>query len=449
MLEKMNMTTKNPAASFVICPRWLVPVEPLGLVLEEHAVVVEDGRIQAILPCAELSSEQRALERVDLPEHALLPGLINMHTHSAMSLLRGLADDLPLMDWLENHIWPAETASVGVEYARDGVRLAAAEYLRGGVTCFNDNYFFPDVAAEVAQEAGMRVTVGYPVIKVPTAWAKSAEEYFARALEVQQNLSGDPLVRTAFAPHAPYTVTDESFHKIRELSEAWDIPVHLHLHETAGEVDAGVHETGMRPFTRIQRLGLMNSRMISVHMTQLTHAEVAVLAETGAHVVHCPESNMKLGSGICPTAELTAAGVNVCIGTDGAASNNDLDMWGEMRSAAFLAKGSTGNPQALPAAQVLRMATLNGAIALGLGDETGSIEVGKSADFCAVNLNEPETQPVYHVISNLVYATGRHQVSDVWVAGRRLLQQRQLTRLDLPAIIGKAREWGERLRQWA
>lgn len=442
------METSSTSA-YVVTPRWLIPVEPHAQVLEEHALVVCDGRIDAIVPVAELSSEQQALERVDLPHHALLPGLINMHCHSMMALLRGLADDLPLMDWLENHIWPAETACVGEEYARDGMRLAAAEYIRGGTICFNDNYFYPDISAEVAREAGMRATVGFPIIKVPTSWATTAEEYFARGLEVHTALKDDPLINTAFCPHAPYTVTDESFNRIRDLSEELDIPVHLHLHETAGEVDAGVHETGVRPFARISQLGLMNERMISVHMTQLTHDEISELAETGAHVVHCPESNLKLGSGICPTSELLAAGVNVCIGTDGAASNNDLDMWGEMRTAAMLAKGATGDPQVLPAATVLRMATLNGAKALGIDAETGSLEVGKSADFCAVDMNHPETQPVHHIISSLIYAVGRHQVSDVWVAGRRLLQQGELTTLDLPQILNRAEAWRERLKEWA
>lgn len=435
--------------SFVVKPRWLIPVVPEGQVLEQHALVVRDGRIDAILPLAEMSAELKAMEQVELPHHALLPGLINMHTHSMMTLLRGLADDLPLMEWLEEHIWPAETASVGEEYALDGMRLAAAEYIRGGVTCFNDNYFYPNISAQVARDVGLRATVGFPVIKVPTAWASSDEEYFARGLEVHEEWKSHSLVRTAFAPHAPYTVTDESFARIRDLSEQLDIPVHLHLHETAGEVEAGIHETGLRPFERIRRLGLVNERLISVHMTQLTHEEIATLAKTGAHVVHCPESNLKLGSGICPTAELVKAGVNLCIATDGAASNNDLDMWSEMRTASFLAKGSTGNTQVLPAPTMLTLATINGAKALGIDAETGSLEVGKSADLCAVDLSYPETQPSYHVISTIIYAMGRHQVSDTWVAGRRLLNSGQLTTLDLPAIMTKAAEWRERLQEWA
>ncbi|GAB4185830.1 MAG: TRZ/ATZ family hydrolase [Wenzhouxiangellaceae bacterium] len=434
---------------YALAPRWLVTMAPTGQVLEEHVVVVESGRVAAVLPRAELAGRYSGIDVRELPDHALMPGLINMHTHSAMSLLRGLADDLPLMTWLEDHIWPAETACVGHDYARDGMELAVAEMLRCGVTCFNDNYFFPDIAAAVARKAGIRATLGLPIIKVPTAWAKTADEYFSRGLEVYEELRGDPLLRVAFAPHAPYTVSDESFTRISQLAAEMDVRVHLHLHETDGEVASAVAMSGMRPMARMTQLGLMNERLIAVHMTQLNDAEIDQLVEHGVHVAHCPESNLKLGSGVCPTAELMARGVNVCLGTDGAASNNDLDMWGEMRSAAFLAKGSSRDPQVLPAAEVLAMATINGARALGIADETGSIEVGKSADFCAINLDEPETQPVHHVISTLVYAAARHQVSDVWVAGRQLLAQRRLQTLDEADIKRRAATWSERLKQWA
>lgn len=433
----------------MITPRWLISMQPVGEVLENHAVVVDAGRIVAVLPRQEAESRYSAAVRVDLPRHVLLPGLINMHTHSAMSLLRGLADDVPLMDWLENHIWPAETIHVGPQYARDGVELAAAEMLRGGVTCFNDNYFFPDIAADVARKAGMRATVGFPIIKVPTAWAKTADEYITKGLAVHQSLQGETLLRTAFAPHAPYTVSDDSFRRLRDLSEELNIPIHLHLHETAGEVRQGVAEYGLRPFDRIQKLGLLNPRLIAVHMTQMSEDEVQLSAEHGVNIVHCPESNLKLGSGICPTAELLRHGVNLCVGTDGAASNNDLDMWGEMRTASFLAKGTTGDPQVLDAPTILAMGTIHGARALGLGDETGSIEVGKSADFCAMNLDYPETQPVHNVISTIVYAAGRHQVSDVWVAGKRLLDNGELTTLDLDDIMQRAKAWQPRLKEWA
>jgi len=425
--------------------RWVVPVEPHAVVLENHAVVVEGGRIVALLPIADARTSYAPRERVELPEHALIPGLINSHTHNPMTLLRGLADDLPLMVWLQQHIWPAEAKVMGPEFVRDGVELAVAEMLRGGTTCANENYFFPDVIGATYRRMGFRAVVGLPVIDFPTAWARTQDEYFERAGEVHDSFIGDSLVSTAFAPHAPYTVSDESFERIRVLSDQLDIPVHLHTHETAHEVDEEKAKSGLRPFQRLQKLGLVNDRLIAVHMTQLTEGEIAACAAAGVSVVHCPESNLKLASGFCPAENLRLAGVNVALGTDGCASNNDLDMFGEMRTAALLAKAVAGNAAAFDAAFALRAATLNGARAIGLDAQVGSIEVGKQADLAAVRLSDIETQPMFHVISQLVYATGRHQVSDVWIAGRRKLAARELVGVDTRAILDKTRAWRERI----
>ncbi|MGB5939598.1 MAG: TRZ/ATZ family hydrolase [Rhodanobacter sp.] len=429
----------------VIEARWVVPVEPHAVVLENHAVAVQDGRIVALLPIADARAAYVPRERVELGEHALIPGLVNSHTHNPMTLLRGLADDLPLMVWLQQHIWPAEARVMGAEFVRDGVELAVAEMLRGGTTCANENYFFPDVIGASYRKLGFRAVVGLPVIEFPTAWAKSQDEYFERAGAVHDSFRGDRLVTTAFAPHAPYTVSDESFERIRLLSDQLDIPVHLHTHETAHEVEDEKAKSGLRPFQRLQKLGLVNDRLIAVHMTQLTDGEIAACAAAGVSVVHCPESNLKLASGFCPAEKLRAAGVNLALGTDGCASNNDLDMFGEMRTAALLAKAVAGDAAAFDAAFALRAATLNGAKAIGLEAKIGSIEVGKQADFAAVRLGELETQPLFHVISQLVYATGRHQVSDVWIAGRRKLAGRELVGMDTAAILERTRAWRERI----
>ncbi|HMA98497.1 MAG TPA: TRZ/ATZ family hydrolase [Wenzhouxiangella sp.] len=428
-----------------LLPDWIVPVRPGGEVLEQHALVMRDETISAIIPREKLADAFPDAARVELPGRVLLPGLINAHAHSAMTLLRGLADDLPLMVWLEDHIWPAEQQCVGPDYVRVGTELALAEMLLGGTTCFNDNYFFPDVAARTAIRAGMRATVGIPVISVPTAWATSEDEYFSRGLTVHQDLLDEPLVRTAFAPHAPYTVSDSAFRRIRELAEELDIPVHLHLLEAAGEIDSSQQQYRCHPIDRLDQLGLFNDRLLAVHMTQLTASDMDRVARAGVHVLHCPASNLKLASGMCPVAELVGRGVNVCIGTDGAASNNTLDMFAETRLAALLAKGYSGNPEAVPAHAALEMATFNAARALGLEDEIGSLEAGKQADLIAVDLDRMETLPVHHVISQLVYATGRHQVTDVWVAGQRLVRDSALQTLDESRIRQEAAVWQRRL----
>ena len=438
------MTALQPI-DLLIEARWVIPVEPHGAVLENHAVAVRDGAIVEVLPGANVAAKYAPRERVALAEHALIPGLVNAHTHNPMTLLRGVADDLPLMVWLKDHIWPVEARVIGPEFVRDGVELAIAEMLRGGTTCCNENYFYPDVQAATYRRHGFRAVVGLPIIEFPSAWAQTRDEYFEHALAVHDECKGDVLIRTAFAPHAPYTVADESFERIRTLADQLDLPVHLHLHETAHEVEEAKRETGLRPFQRMQRLGLVNDRLIAVHMTQLTEGEIAACAEAGVSVVHCPESNLKLASGFCPAEELRHAGVNLALGTDGCASNNDLDMFGELRTAALLAKGVAGDARAFDAAYALRAATLNGARAIGFGDVAGSIEPGKRADLAAVRLAETETVPLYNAISQLVYAASRRQVSDVWIDGAHKLANGALVDFDLHGTLEKARRWRERI----
>ena len=428
----------------LIKARWVAPVARPG-VLEQHAVALRQGRIVDLLPAGEAAARYQADEVLERPAHLLIPGLVNAHTHAAMTLLRGLADDIPLMQWLQEHIWPAEQRWMSAEFVEHGTELAMAEMLLGGTTTFNDMYFFPEVVARAATRIGMRACVGMILIKFPTVWAGDMAEYLRKGLALRDEYKGHPLVSTAFAPHAPYTVDDEYLAKIRRLADELEVPVHTHVHETAEEVMASVVDSGERPFARLDRLGLVSPMLMAVHMTQLEDAEIERLAATGASVVHCPESNLKLASGFSPVARLVEAGVNVCLGTDGAASNNDLDMLGEMRTAALLAKGVAGRADAVTAEQVLAMATRNGARALGLGEETGSIEPGKWADLCCVDLGRPGTSPVYDPVAQLVYAASRDQVADVWVAGRRMVAEGRLTRLDPVAIARQAEDWRSRI----
>jgi 5-methylthioadenosine/S-adenosylhomocysteine deaminase len=429
----------------IIIPRWIIPVQPQGKVLENQALVIRSGRIDAICPAAEAKAMAPEAEIIERPGHVLLPGFINAHGHSAMSLMRGYADDIPLQEWLSEHIWPAEGEWVSAEFVRDGTLLAIAEMLKSGTTCFNDMYFFPDEIATIASETGIRANVGMIVLDVPTAWAKDFDEYLTKGIAVADRFREHPLINTVFAPHSPYLVSAEHMQRLAVLANELDTRVHIHVAETADEVWESVEKHNQRPVERIAKAGLLNQQLLAVHMTQLTEAEIGEVATAGASVVHCPESNMKLASGVCPVPALIDAGVNVALGTDGAASNNDLDMIGEMRSAALLAKGSTGNAKALPAEQVLAMATINGAKALGIADEIGSIEVGKAADMICINLDQLSTQPVYNPISQVVYAASRDQVTDVWVAGKQLLNNRTLTSIDEQAVIEMAKAWQQRI----
>ena len=429
----------------LIHARWVIPVEPDCTVLEYHSIAIDEGRLTAILPSSEARQSYQAQLTLELGQHALIPGLVNTHTHAAMTLLRGIADDLHLMDWLQHHIWPAEQKWVSEQFVHDGTQLAVAEMLRSATTCFNDMNFFPEVTARVAASSGIRACVGMILLDFPTAYAENPERYLAKGLALHDEYRHHPLIRCAFAPHAPYTVSDPPLKKVQILADELDLPVHIHLHETASEIENSLKTCGQRPLQRLQQLGLLSPALLGVHMTQLEDDEIQRLGESGASVVHCPESNLKLASGFCPVQRLIDAGVNVALGTDGAASNNDLDMLGEMRTAALLAKAVHGDASALPAHSVLRMATLNGARALGLADETGSLEVGKWADIAAVDLETLETSPLYNPVSQLVYAAGREQVTDVWVAGQHVLKDRELTHLDTRKLIHRALEWQQRI----
>ena len=430
----------------LIEPRWLIPVEPAGLTLEDHAVAIQDGHIVGVLPAAEARARFSPKERVTLPSHVLIPGLVNLHCHAAMTLLRGYADDLPLMTWLKEYIWPAEGRLVSPAFVRDGTLLACAEMLRGGITCFNDMYFYPQAAAEAALGMGMRAALGIIVTEFPTPYADDADDYFKKGLLVRDEFAQEKLLSFCLAPHAPYTVSDRSFERVQTLAEQLDLPIHVHLHETATEVDESVARHGVRPLERLDRLGLVSPRLIAVHGVHLNEDELALLARNGASLAHCPTSNMKLASGIAPIASAAARGVNLGLGSDGAASNNRLDLFQEMRQAALLAKVSRGDAAVLDAHQVLSMATLGGARALGLETRIGSIVQGKEADLCAVNLGAPELAPCYHPVSHLIYAAGREHVSHVWVAGApRVIEGKLLQNIKV-AWLDVASHWQNRLR---
>jgi 5-methylthioadenosine/S-adenosylhomocysteine deaminase len=439
------MNFQTAPADTVIEARWVIPVEPADALLTDHSIVITDGLIAAVLPTAEARTRYSPRQRVELPVHAVIPGLINLHTHAAMTLMRGLADDLALMDWLNHHIWPAELKHVSDPYVYDGTRLACAEMLRGGVTCFNDMYFFPQAAARAACDAGMRAAIGLIVTEFPSPYASDAQDYLSKGFAVRDEMRNEPLLSFCLAPHAPYTVSDQSLRQIATYASELDLPVHMHVHETFAEVEQSLASHGMRPLRRLADLGLLGPGLIAVHAVHLDESEIALFARHGCHVAHCPSSNLKLASGVAPIRALLEAGVNVGLGTDGAASNNRLDLFAEIRLAALLAKGTSGDPTAIPASRALEMGTLSAARALGLDERIGSLTPGKCADITAVRLDDIETSPCYDPRSHLVYASGREHVSHVWVNGRLVLDDRQLTTMDMHEITARAAYWHDRI----
>jgi 5-methylthioadenosine/S-adenosylhomocysteine deaminase len=437
----------NSLSEFVdtlIHPGWIIPVIPEGDVLTGFSIALRDDKIVAILPTQE-TTYITARDTYTLPEHVLIPGLVNAHGHAAMSLLRGYADDLPLTPWLEKFIWPAEATHVSEEFVRDGVELAIVEMIRSGTTSFTDMYFFPDIAANTAQSMGMRAQIAFPVFDFPTIWAKDGDEYISKGLSLRDKLKHSELVSVVFGPHAPYTVNEENLTKVATLAAQLDVAVHIHLHETQGEVHQGVEQNGERPIDTLHRLGLLGPKTQCVHMTDLGEQDIDLLQATAAHVIHCPASNMKLASGTCPVSKLLSRGINVALGTDGAASNNSLNLFNEIRTAALLAKLHTGDASALSAQQALSMATINGARAMGMGDSLGSIEVGKLADLVALDMNSPETMPVYNPLSQLVYACNGSQVTHSWINGKLVLENRTLKNVDLDSVIQKTQKWRHRI----
>lgn len=436
------------AIDTLIEARHIIPVEPAGMILEDHALAIDRGVIIAIAPASELLGRFSPREHLQLDDHVLIPGLINLHTHAAMSLFRGMADDLPLLDWLQKHIWPAEQAFVSADFVRDGTRLACAEMLLGGITCFNDMYFFPEQAIEAASEMGMRATIGLTVLDFPNAWARDGEDHLQKGLEVFNRFqnTNNNLVRFALAPHAPYTVSDATLTRILTLADELDLPIHIHVHETRMEVEGSINEYGIRPLQRLERLGLLSPRVIAVHAVDINHDDIQHLTLYDVSVAHCPISNLKLGSGIAPVMNLLNSGVNIGLGTDGCASNNRLDILSEMRFASLLAKGNLQDPSILGAHQALHMATLGGAKALGIEQFTGSLLSGKAADLCAIRLHgNILTTPCFNPASHLLHVSERSHVDHVWVAGKQRVRQGKLVGVDPIPLLNSAKIWQNKI----
>jgi len=425
----------------LINSRWIIPVVPENRVFENCALAIDQQKIVGIYPQAEAQSKFDPLSVVDLADHILMPGLVNAHGHAAMSLLRGYADDLPLQPWLEDHIWPVEARVLSAEFVADGTNLAMAEMIKTGTTCFADMYFFADTVAEQVQRSGMRSQIGFTVFDFPTAGGKDPDDYIHKGLQLRDIYKGDGLIKIACAPHAPYTVGDETMRRIATYANELDMPVHIHCHETAQEVADSLKLYGCRPLQRLDDLGVLLPQTQLVHMTQIDDSDIRLIQDNNCHVVHCPESNLKLASGFCPVGKLIDAGVNVALGTDGAASNNDLDLFGELKTAALLAKAVADDASVLDAHAALRMATINGAKALGWDDQIGSLEAGKSADMIAVEISSLSQKPLYNPASQLVYSNAGSQVTHSWVAGKALLRERNLVTLDEDNLIRRADAW--------
>lgn len=428
----------------IVEPDWIVPVVPAGAVFQGCALAVHHGRIEAISPVDEIRANYRATEHVVLPDQVLIPGLVNAHGHAAMSLLRGFADDLPLESWLNDHIWPAEAQWVSDQFVRDGAQIACAEMIQSGTTCFSDMYFYPDITAEVANQAGLRSRIAFPIIDFPSAWASGPDEYLHKGLELYDQYKNHPLVSVAFGPHAPYTVNDQTLERVAVLSEELDTAIHIHLHETKTEVANSMQQHGESGVAHMEKLGILGPRTEAVHMTQLTDEDIEIVKKTNTSVIHCPKSNLKLASGLCPTAKLLDHGITVGLGTDSAASNNCLNMLEEMRFASLIAKVAAEDSTAVSAEQSLHMATLGSAKAMGLDQDIGSLEVGKAADMVSLRVDQTQTQPLYNLISQLVYSV-QTQATNSWVAGKRLLADGHLTSLNETELLAKAADWQQRI----
>ena len=444
-VNELSQTTVN--ADLMIEARWIATVVSNQPILENHTVIVRDGLIVEILPIAEARQKYVATSLVCLDDHVLIPGLINLHTHAAMSLMRGIADDMPLMTWLNDHIWPAEKNILSVRYVHDATILACAEMLSGGITCFNDMYFYPQATAAAASQVGMRANLGLVVLEFPSAYANDADDYLQKGVDAHDSWRNNPLITSSIAPHAPYTVSNQTFQKVITYAEQLGLNIHTHLHETREEIAQSEAQYGLRPLQRIAEFGLLGPNLVAAHCVHLQSNEIDLLAEYGCHVAHCPSSNLKLASGIAPVAQLLAKDVNVGLGTDGAASNNRIDIFTEMRLSALLAKGVSEDATVLPAHQALEMATINAAKAMGLDHKIGSIEIGKLADLAAVKMSDLATAPYYDPISHLVYSCGREHVTHTWVAGELRYSNGVYANIEPIELMDIINTWQPKLRQ--
>ncbi len=428
---------------------FIIPVVPKGEILTDHAVVVKDGKILAIAPQQFCDENFYSNDNQIFESHVIMPGLINAHGHAAMTLFRGLADDLPLMEWLSDHIWPAEGKWVSEEFVYDGTKLAIAEMIRSGTSCFSDMYFFPEKAAKAAVEMGIRAQLCCPILDFPTAWGAGPEEYITKTMALHEQYRNNDSIQIAFGPHAPYTVSDAPLEKIKKLAIENKMQVQIHLHETQFEIDEALQHSGLRPIERLANIGLIGQDLSlqCVHMTALDEQDITILQNSNVHIIHCPESNLKLASGFCETDKLLKKNINVALGTDGAASNNDLDMFGEMRTAALIAKPVAKDASAFNAITAIEAATINGAKALSIDHLTGSLEPGKSADFIAIDLNKLNSRPSYNIHSDIVYSINSQQVSNHWIQGKQLLKNGKFVDIDESAILKNAQAWANKIQE--
>jgi len=413
------------------------------------AIAINKGLIVAIDNKATIEQEYQSNEHYTLESHLLMPGLINAHGHSAMSLFRGFADDMPLMQWLEEKIWPLENQWVSADFVYTGTKLAIAEMLRSGTTCYSDMYFFPESAAKAAQESGMRCQLSFPVFDFPCSWGDGADDYLAKGEALMQQFQNHTRISVIPGPHAPYTVNNDNLIKAKALADKYHCGLQIHLHETAFEVEQSLSDYGQRPLARLDALGILNRQTQAVHMTTLNDEDISLCQQHGLSVIHCPESNLKLASGFCPSQKLIDAGINLALGTDGAASNNDLDLFGELRTAALIAKASHQDPSAFNAHTALKAATINGAKALDLEHITGSLCVGKAGDIIAIDLSQIEQQPHYDAHSLLTYSNIAPRVSHSFIQGQCLVENGELhanSQINTEQLINEVKSWQAKIK---
>jgi len=417
------------------------------VVIEKGAIAVQDGKIVAVDTASRITQNYSASKILNGEGKVVFPGLINTHTHAAMVYFRGLADDLPLKVWLEEHIWPAEAKWLSPEFVRDAVELACLEMLKAGITAYADMYFFGDAVAESTRKIGMRAVVGSGVVDFPSATGNNADDYLTNAERFIKNWKGDDLIVPSVADHSAYACSPETLRRSKALADRHEVMLQIHLSETAWEVNEILSRYGRRPVAHLDALGLLDERLIAAHCVWLDPEEIEMLAKAKTNVSHCIESNLKLASGIAPVVKMLLAGVNVSFGTDGAASNNDLSILSEMSTAAKVHKALSGDPTALNAKQAMLMATRPGAVALGLGSHCGSLEAGKAADIVLADLNKPHLLPLYDIYSHIVYSMNASDIDTVLVNGKIVLEGRKLMTADEAEIVAKAVQWGKKIQE--
>ncbi len=438
-LSACSPQVTGDAIDLIINGDHIVTMDTAGTIIEDGAVAVDGGIIIGVGPAAEINATYVAAENFTAANRVVMPGLVNGHTHAAMSIFRGIADDLALKEWLNDYMFPAEVEFVDAEFVRLGTELACWEMIRGGTTTFVDMYYFPDTIAEVVESCGMRAMISATVIDQRSPDAANAEDSLRNGREYAERWQGrNSRITPIFGPHANFTLSEDQLKATREAATALGMPISIHLSESQFMNQYSIDNFGITNIAMFESIGFFDGPTIAAHVVWPTDAEILILAERQVGVIHNPTSNMKLASGISPVTKMLDAGVRIGLGTDGAASNNDLDMWEEMHLATLLQKVDTLNPEVLPAATVLSMATIDGAIAIGLGDSIGSIEVGKRADIILVAIDNVHQVPMYDVISHLVYVTDHQDVASVIVDGRILMKEGEVLTIDTKRVAEEA-----------